>query len=104
MATKVYTDRVVWLKQSESLDSTYSGVEESFRKAGTLWASVETLNAQEQMYHGMRGVIIDVTIRVCNYPAISHKDRLQQGGTVYEIDGITPGDNELVITGRQVRE
>jgi head-tail adaptor len=101
-----YRDRLIWLKQTTNKETTFGQEEETFTNNGELWGSVEPLTAREQLAYGLRGVLVEVTIRIHNLPAVSFKDRLQDkaSGTIYIIDGIKTWDNELELAAHQFRE
>lgn len=99
----IYTERLTWLRRSVSRVEQTGQEVESFTSAGRLWCGVEEVASAEGDDEGVRTSRVDVKIRVRNQPGLCTTDRLRDGDTVYQIDGIVKADDELVVTAHGLR-
>jgi head-tail adaptor len=94
-----YPDRLRRLVRSVTKNTDNGQDEESFTPGDWYWCRVEVTNGRRQQDYGANQTGADVTITFRNYPTLSALDRMTDGTTVYELDNIRQGDNELIADG-----
>jgi SPP1 family predicted phage head-tail adaptor len=87
-----------WLQYGSTRNPTTLENEPGFTDQGTLWGSLEELSGAELIRFGYLQSRVDCKIRLRNWPDVTARDRLVFLDTVYEIDSVRWGCNELICS------
>jgi hypothetical protein len=109
-----YDTRLAWLKYRPVKDPDTNQVKDEYDPHGDLWANVSDLGASGKPLGAAKIQTVGLPVaqsttqvRIKNFPAVGFRDQLREKGTdtYYVIDGISRGDDELIMfcTRRQVR-
>jgi len=99
-----YPDRLRRLVRSTDKNAQNGQDEETFTPGAYYWCRVETPNGRRQKDYGATQTGADVTIFVRNFPTLTALDRLTDGATVYVVESVRPGVNELIAEGNYFDE
>lgn len=99
-----FTDRLQRLVRSTTKNTDNGQDEETFTPGDWYWCRIEVTGGRRQEDYGAMQTGADATIFIRNTPALTALDRMQDDTTVYVLDNIRQGDNELIVEARYYDE
>lgn len=101
-----YSDRLIWLQQSDEATGTAGAVGDSFEEQCTLWCALETPKGADKIKWSALQSSVDYIVRLRGNPGVRSVDRFKDPETdsVYVINGVHVEDNDQVCAVVELSE